>query len=287
MNEPSPACCPLPHKDDPDRPRPGAPLLCSGHTGEITAAIAGDVAGPARLPGYHAALSRLAATRALTASAGHRSAIGSLASERLVIDPAATEHRTLIEAQLAAWVRMVADERDFRLPPVVTVPVLCAWLAIQLDWCLAQPWADELALEVLAMTRRAYGLLHPRPERWISTTVPCPCGGTWLAYVAPSTPDLNGMVPDPEWVTCDTCGEEGEFAAVKRLGQPRTWLTWEQLCDWTDAHRLPRIRRATLDSWAARAQVATRRREGQPLQWSSRDVADRLRAERDTVSGAA
>lgn len=269
--------CPLHHKTDSDRPRPGAPLICTGHTGEITAALAGDIVGPARLPRHHAALGRLAATTALTARVGGWSAGGSLPSERLVIDAAATEHRALIEAQLVAWVRMVAEYRDMRLPETGDVHVLCGWLAIHLDWALAQPWAGELAAEVLTLTRRAYGLLHPRPERWITTTVHCPCGGTWLALVEPPDPAANGIAVDPEWVACDTCGDTAEFATVRALGHPRTWMDFEQLCDWTDAHHLTRLNRATLDSWTARHQVAVRRPTGQPIQWSSRDITTRLR----------
>ncbi|RKN61883.1 hypothetical protein D7231_31925 [Streptomyces klenkii] len=87
---------------------------------------------------------------------------------------AADQHGPLpVAATLAAWARLVAEERGLRGPAGRPGPEqLGAWLTPHLPWCADQPWVAELHGELRVMMRAVRDITRVRPR---TRPVPAPC----------------------------------------------------------------------------------------------------------------
>lgn len=148
--------CVLPHRHDPDRPRPTEDglMVCRGCLANLEQVLA-------ELPAQYRGLS-------VVASGGLAGAKVSGSPEaRLPINPAAAEARRDILWKLVSWLRLIAEERGISEPTSNDIGVVTCWLLVHLRWACAQPWVDEYALELRGMRGRALSLLFPSGRRRI------------------------------------------------------------------------------------------------------------------------
>jgi hypothetical protein len=231
------ARCVLPHKVDPNRPRPAADglLVCRGCRAKMLRQL--RQLGP---------LDRTLAARAALAAGG---ATGSRSAEtRLPMDVEAATVRLKVRGFLASWVQLVAEERGFTPPSLAaaarttiprhettsrgglrlrvgalsTVDHLAVWLERSHDWLCAHPAVDEYADELGELHGEAFRRCYPGTRRRF-IVAPCPFDlvsdvATRISFrcavgrlVVAFRPGEDPL-PDAE---CDTCGWSLD---------PRHWL---------------------------------------------------------------
>lgn len=150
--------CVLEHHKDPDRPRRALPGLyvCPGHRTGLARALL-------ELPGMYDRL-----VERHTARSPVQSEIRAGGHHGLSLSDPVALLRGNIVSELGSRCRMVAEERAFHQPEP-DVRSMCHFLigggGRMLDWCLAQPWAEEFHNEVDHLHREAFGLLYPRGRR--------------------------------------------------------------------------------------------------------------------------
>ncbi len=79
-----------------------------------------------------------------------------------------------ITGVLTAWVRLIAEERRWNPPAILTAQALAAWLAHPkpLAWASRQPWAGTYRDELHQMMRTIRQITRLRPQR---RPIPQPC----------------------------------------------------------------------------------------------------------------
>lgn len=197
--------CVLPHRVDPDRPRRALPgvLVCAGHRLRLRAQLAelaplwAVLGEPAQLVG-----------------AGPR--ISGTAAAAAPMSAAALRLRTAIHAHLGSWARIVAEERGIGTP-ADAVPAVVAWLGIQHEWIIGQPWVDDWAQNLGDLHGAAWAHAYPSRRRRLDIGA-CPststdhqdghCPGRVVAVV-----DADDALL-PAQLTCTVCGT---------TWPPRTW----------------------------------------------------------------
>lgn len=193
--------CPRPHRDGRERPTAPSSALCRG-CGE-------------RLGRNIAALPELDADLELALiqpDQGGGERVTHRRDPGLVINAAAVEARTAIRQQLAATVRMVADERDLTALPVDSVPGMSSWLAGHVPWLSAHEAAEEWAREYRELARAARAAAYPSgARRWyLSPCVEPECPGG-LTVTMRADDDLL-----PSVIACDVDPEHG--------WEPHEWI---------------------------------------------------------------
>jgi len=121
-------------------------------------------------------------------------------------DRAATA-RTDIRNHLHCWARIGLDEGPWKLAPVDTLPTIAAWIAMRLDWYLAQDWSDEFVRETVDLARTANSLRQPETIRRFEVG-PCPepdCGGTLLTELRAT----DSLLPSLVWCDKAPVDEDG------------------------------------------------------------------------------
>jgi hypothetical protein len=193
--------CVLPHRHDPDRPRPVEPglLVCRGCVSSLEQALA-------ELPAQFRGLSLV-----LAAGGSTGAKVSGSSEARLPINPTVAELREDIDRKLVSWAMMIAEERGDHTPCSNNVEVVACWLLVRLRWACAQPWVDQFAAELVGyesahygrwipgLRSRALALLFPSGRRRIvvGSCVEAGCPGTLTATVA-RTDDVL-----PSSVDCD------------------------------------------------------------------------------------
>lgn len=135
--------CILEHRKDPDRPRRAIDggYICDGHLGELRTLVVemadkADDLDRANGPG------------------GKRTGT----SDGITIDLGVAEHRSQMAGVVASWCRLVMEERGITAPDSPDLTHTVPWLTRHIDWCAAQPWVDEMLLELRQVAGRAVGL---------------------------------------------------------------------------------------------------------------------------------
>lgn len=101
-------------------------------------------------------------------------------------DPAAPlalelfDQAELIHYSLQGWARIVEEEQGDPLPPDQT-DAMALYLRQHTGWISAQPWADEMVLELRDHVHTAEGMLGLLPRRMAIPT-PCHCGAARWGY---------------------------------------------------------------------------------------------------------
>jgi hypothetical protein len=80
------------------------------------------------------------------------------------VNQAAVDARTEIRHTLAAYTRMVAEERGIHLPPD-TVTAVGAYLATHHQWLAAHPTAADCSAELSELRRKAWKVAYPTGAR--------------------------------------------------------------------------------------------------------------------------
>lgn len=156
-------------------------------------------------------------------SSGGGQRVSGTAEDRLPIVPAVTEARERLAGVLRSWARLVVDERGLHGPVEDTLPAVCAWLTVHVDWLAGHPAVDELLAELEERWVECRRLAYPSGRRKVRLG---PCGGDCpgtLTAVLSTTDDLF-----PTEVRCDGCGRAVPSSQWRRL--------WEQ---WTGERRDP------------------------------------------------
>lgn len=217
-----PETCTAPHRHDPERPRRASHgRLCTGH-------YLGLVEDLAELPRLHDALVAQLVARGGD-DAGRRSdsdAIGISLDNRVV---RARDH---IRATLVAWTRIALEEGPWTHAPDDRLTDIAAWLGQRRDWLAAQPWADELVLNLretrdearrLRQPNTAYRVeIGPCPEPLLAydadtgevTHAPCPGTVIALMHRAASREQLPARI---------LCTEHGEDEEAPHAWGPMQW----------------------------------------------------------------
>lgn len=120
----------------------------------------------------------------LLADTGTGERVAGTPDDTRIPNAAAVEVRTEIRHVLAAWCRLVAEERGFALP-ADEVSAMGAYVARSAEWLAATEYADEVAGELAALRSRAWGVAYPSGTRVIDIA-PCPmpdCAGTVRAVL--------------------------------------------------------------------------------------------------------
>lgn len=87
-----------------------------------------------------------------------------------------------ITGTLTPWVRLIAEQRRWNPPQVLTEQALAQWLATPrlLTWTARQPWAGDMRDELHELMRTIRNITRLRPQRR-PVTQPCPrCDGLTL-----------------------------------------------------------------------------------------------------------
>lgn len=197
--------CVLPHREDPDRPRPvWVGFLCRGHVDGLyrTLSELSTFAGQADRASY-----------AETVSVNLSAPTTGTREKPLPVNLLRLEHVIQVRGVLASWAQMVAEERNVAVPDDPDPRVTSGFLRRHLDFCCQQAWADEMATEILELGRRAWSLLNPSGIRRIEIGrcheqdededgLLHQCAGTLSALVRKSDDLL------PSSIRCDSCGVE-------------------------------------------------------------------------------
>lgn len=164
------------------------------------------------------------------------------------------DHVVEIRAVLTSWVQLVAEERDLRGPQDSQPTSTAAFLVTHLPWCAGQLWIDDMAGEMVDLTRTAHGLAPSHPGRHTLPIV-CPdCGS-----------DLTRRDGD-DYVECNGCRRlwsEADYAwlVFKLIGEA-------DLPEWVPvavvAERFG-LKPATVWKWKQRGLLQSRREAGQVL----------------------
>jgi hypothetical protein len=270
MTEPE-RLCPLPHRVDPDRPRSSAPgsVLCRGHIAQARTALE-------QLPGRYDELGIIAAP------SGEQRNGAQSADTPIPYREDAADHRGQLRGTLTSWALLVQEERGLTAGASTPAPAdTCMFLRRHHDWSVSQPWADDYATELRDISERAWSILHPSGIRRVDVPVPCPvCAGPLVALVGQHDAQLQRDDLAPPTVQCDGCGTVIPFADAQQAATTGDrMVTWEVAVLWAQVQRHHRLPAATLRTWAARGQVATRKAERDTL-YSLRDVERLLTPER-------
>lgn len=127
-------------------------------------------------------------------------------------NPAAIEVRGTIRAVLAAWCRLIAEERGVE-PPRDEVADMGEYVARHAHWLAAHPAAGDASAEMRELAARAHRIAYPDGTRVVAVG-PCPhdgCGGTIRAVLRASDSLLPSRIvcdanadhvwPASEWIT--------------------------------------------------------------------------------------
>src|SRR5690606_32624851 len=127
-------------------------------------------------------------------------------------NPAAMEARGTIRAVLAAWCRLIAEERGVELPEDA-VAAMGAYIARHAHWLAAHPAAGEAADELRELAVRPHRIAYPDGTRVVAVG-PCPrgaCDGTIRAVLRRGDSLLSPAIvcdqdeshvwPASEWIT--------------------------------------------------------------------------------------
>ena len=198
--------CVMEHRKDPERPRRAIDggYICDGHLGELWTLVTemadrADDLDRASGPG------------------GKRSGTG----DGITVDLAAAECRSQMAAVMASWCRVVAEDRGLTPPAgpelVRTVP----WLTRHVDWCAAQPWVDEMLLELRQAAGRAVGLTDI-PSRCIPLGEQCLTHADGVRCAGAVTIVIRG----DDWsARCPECGQAQEATPYLRGVRGGRWVT--------------------------------------------------------------
>lgn len=199
--------CVLEHRKDPERPRRAIDggYICQGHLGELWTLVSemgekADDLDRANGPG------------------GKRSGTG----DGLTIDLAVAEQRSAMAGVMASWCRVVAEDRGILTPDGPELHRTVPWLERHVDWCAAQPWVDEMLLELRQVAGRAVGLTDI-PSRRI------PLGEQCLTHADGErcTGAIVIVIRGDDWsARCAVCEEVQEATPYLR-GATGKWVSTE------------------------------------------------------------
>ena len=203
--------CIAPHAKDPDRPRQASHgMLCAGHHASLEQALAEL---PAMLSDVESALVRYGNGLSPKVS-GTRDQPLPYATDKDGESPPGAALRAA-HGVLASWCLLVLEEHPSGLhAPQDHARAMSVFLLRHLDWCTAQPWADDLlrearevtsqlrraALPSLGMHRKTLGDCLTPLTCDVTTHLEQACTGTLFALVSRED---TGMMPDIECTGCD------------------------------------------------------------------------------------
>lgn len=206
--------CVLPHRVDPERPRPAldGAYICHGHRENLRDDITD-------LPGLHAQLGDQLADATPTRdsnSSGH----GSGHTIPLPINMGIVAWREQIERDLIWWAVLVAQQRGISAPGARAPLPVATWLGRHVDWIAADQFAAQHCPPVAReLTGRARALLNPSGSKRIEIG-PCRqvegdtiCAGTLYATVRADDD------PRPSFIYCSTCTFSKEPTEWLRFGK--------------------------------------------------------------------
>jgi hypothetical protein len=253
--------CPIPHANDPDRPRRPAPgaLLCTGHVEQGRSILH-------ELPKLDDQLAVIAAPTGSQRPSGGRSA-----DSPIPYHEKAALHRKALRNSLTAWCRHILAERSLIWTGDDTITDMCAFLARHHDWSVTQPWADQYALDLRGISYRARGLLSKRPPGE-ATRVPCPapegCHGMLTAPFRDAEL-LDRTSIDSVKLTCRECGWEVRVDEWLDLaiaaGYEQVLAPDVAVVVLANSLGAQVNSAATVRSWAHRGRIARHERDGQTL----------------------
>jgi hypothetical protein len=166
-----------------------------------------------RLPLLHAGLAELLDPR-------RASGPGTGSGGGLPYHEPAAEAMSQIAHDAAYWTMTVLAERQPPACPVRQLPVMCGWLAGQVEWVMYRPWAGDMAGAVASDAGRAIAVLDPMPRAEIPIPAgvnwcpACDCAGGLSAVVSQDAADRR-----PSMVNCAACGREWDATMWARLGR--------------------------------------------------------------------
>ncbi len=266
--------CVAEHRTDPDRPRAAAVgLLCDGHWRGLLEQVDGA-------PGLHEVLLSAHLTSG-TRSGGSRPKPGS----KVLISEPVTDARTLLRDTLAAWLRIIAEERQLAgLPAAHDVPAVARLLGVHLRWAAGQPWADELADEIGHAYRAARAVAYPSGGRTrrlaacltvvacdVPTRLPLVCPGTIVARVVVD-PAAHFDTERIDALWCSGCGRDVDMRTEARSRDTALDVLHLSLMLGLDHRRL----RVLVDTWASRGRIVQVGRD--PVTYRLGEVAALLSA---------
>jgi hypothetical protein len=163
----------------------------------------------------------------------------------LLIDPRASEARTVLHSTLATWCRVLLDERGDQTPED-TLGSMARWLAARVEAIRHAQWGPELVDEVHAAVRQAYAAV----DRPTQHTYLGPCPDCTHSLWAP---------PRARTARCRTEGCDGEVDVAawwadlpQRAGHLTAGAT--ELADLVTALGRP-LAAGTVWSWASRRRI--------------------------------
>lgn len=209
-----PRTCPLPHRHrgDPchrcdaqdtavrDCPRQAAAgsAVCGGHLRGLERQVA-------ELPALVEAM--------LRPTGGRGAPVGRVTTSghaEIVVNGPGVEHRRVVHAVLASWVKAIADDLRSASWPADTIPAMCVWLLARMQPITGAVYVADLVAEVGDLHDRARRLAWPSQARRI-TVGQCP--ETVLCDVATRTEQrCTGRVTavvglsEPQDAVCGACG---------------------------------------------------------------------------------
>jgi hypothetical protein len=159
----------------------------------------------------------------------------------LVGDLDAAQHQRILQAELASWCRLIAEERHVHLPTSDTLSTLVSYLQRHHLWIVEQPWIREYVTQIrdlhhtgrliIATTRSRRVDLGPCDQHVscdVTTHSEQACTGTLRATVHQADTLL------PASITCTSCGNNHAPDTWRTLGRhlrgtDDLWLTGPQL----------------------------------------------------------
>jgi hypothetical protein len=193
------------HAKDADRPRRALPglYLCYGHRAQLVQLIA-------EMPAAYTDLDR----PPTPGPRGH----GSGESRGLAVDTAAADLRRQMAGTFASWCRVIAEDRGINPPAGPEISRTAPYLVHHAEWLAAQPFVDELLVELRDLRSNARRLTD-LPARKVPLEAPClvhadgqRCPGT-----------VTIVVRGDEWLGhCPACRERHKAAGTRYEPQDAT-----------------------------------------------------------------
>lgn len=263
----SAALCPLPHRNDPDRPRRARRgLICEGHFRGLTERLADD------LP-----ILALEVEESLVRSSTPGPKVSGTREAPLPYVEAASAALRAARSVLACWAVEVLDEHPDGLhPPAPTINALCAFLGRHLEWISAQDWIGELHRELgeiratllgaQAIKRTRLVVLGPCNERVacdVATHELVTCTGELRARVHTTDDTLPGTI------SCTGCKTEHPSSTWRALSR-RLLRGADPMLTLAQISQLLRTPVGTLKRWAHEDEW--RRVPGRPTRYHADDA---------------
>lgn len=273
--------CIAPHATEPERLRTASVgLLCFGHHKDLEEALAEM---PALLEDVDAALVRFGNGLSPKVSGSKEQPLP-YATDRDGNSPVQQAVRAT-HGLLASWCLLVLEEHPSGLhAPQDRADAMSRFLLTHLEWCVGQPWVDDLLRETRDMRRDLRRAALPSSGRHRKTLGECNtpltcdlathaehiCTGMLYAQVSR---DDDGLLPNIECTGCDFQHAPDTWRPLaRRLRGDESWLTAAQLSE------VLRVPIGTVWFWASEDQW--RRLDRRPKRYHNDDAQASYEARR-------